>query len=229
VRREVEPGPDFQALEPLPSATAFADAWLSYEADRAWHDLWDCPDCAGTPHLDKQAALVHWMQEYSPPIEGAHAALLVPGLNQVLLTLDTQPDRDSTLRLEAADGRTYWDTGTLPHADSALDGQLDLVTASMDFPGASYSPVTQRWERYDPGAGNQWMFKVLVDLAHSHLPARWQVAEPMKLEPEIEVPDWFFPVLDATPGFDNETVEVEFDSSGCGMPDPGGQFQKTTQ
>ena len=213
VRDGIEPDPGFQQLPPLATATAFADAWLAFESNQAWRVLWDCPDCAGIPHLDKQAALVKWMQEYSPPIDGAHAALLVPGLNQVFLTLDEHPDRGSTLRLEASDGRVYWDTGALAHAKTALDGRVDLVTSTTPFPGSSHNTVTERWERYAPGASNQWMFEVLVDMAHSHLPKRWQVAEAMNLDPEIEVPDWFHPQLEASLNFEDETEAFDFDDA----------------
>jgi len=197
VRQLVEPGSGFQPVPGLPNATAFADAWLSYEAHLSEVDPWDCPDCAGVPHLDKLAALVGYLQEYAPPMEGAHRSLFVPGYNQVFITVDTHPDRSSDLRLDAADGRVYWDLGRLPHGDAALDGQLDLVTSDQDFPGASYSEVTQRWERYAPGPGNQWMYEVLVDLAHAHLPRQLQVTHTMKLEPELEVPLWFTDDLDA--------------------------------
>ncbi len=212
VRAELEAGPGFQTLAPLPTATAFADAWLSYESDKAWHDLWYCPDCIGVPHLDKQAALVRWLQEYSPPIEGAHTALLVPGLNQLFVTLDEHPDRGATLRLEASDGRVYWDTGSLPHGDAALDGSVDLVTSLEAFTGASYNTVTKRWERYDPSAANQWLFEVWVDLAHAHLPRRWQVAEAMALEPNFEVPDWFEDDLDARFAQTDETTSFLLDT-----------------
>lgn len=196
VRATVEPGDGFHELPALSTTTAFADAWLDHEVMMAAEHPWDCPDCAGVPHLDKLAALVGFMQEYAPPMEGAHTQHFVPGYNQIFITVDTHPDRSSTLRLDDADGRTYWDLGDLPHSDAALDGQVDLVTAAEAFPGASYNEVTARWERYDPGAGNQWMYEVLVDLAHAHLPRQLQVAESIDLAPEFEVPLWFVDDLD---------------------------------
>jgi hypothetical protein len=197
VRGLVAPGADFQPLPGLRDATAFASAWLDHEADLAALDPWHCPDCAGVPHLDKLAALVGYLQEYAPPMEGAHAEHFVPGYNQIFLTVDTHPDRSCTLRLDAADGRSYWDTGQLPHGGGALDGTLDLVTAPEEFTGASYNEVSARWERFEPGAGSQWMFEVLVDLAHAHLPRQLQVAGAMELEPDFEVPGWFTDGMDA--------------------------------
>jgi len=212
VRHLVQPGTGFQAVPGLDGATVFADAWLDHQAELVEADPWDCPDCAGIPHLDKLAALVSYLQEYAPPLEGSHATLFAPGYNQIFLTVDLHPDRSSTLLLEAADGRSYWDTGSLPHGDGALDGRLDLVTSEEEFPGASYNEVSERWERYTVGPGNQWMYEVLVDLAHAHLPRQLQVTEPAELAPEFEIPSWFTDTLDAerpglaeTQGFDLDT------------------------
>jgi hypothetical protein len=197
VRATVAPGTGFWMLPALPTATDFANAWLDHEVLMTAEHPWDCPDCAGVPHLDKLAALVAFIQEYAPPMEGAHTQHFVPGYNEISITVGTHPDRTSTLRLDDADGRTYWDMGSLPHSDAALDGQVDLVTADEAFPGASYNEVNARWERWDPGAGNQWMYEVLVDLAHAYLPRQLQVAEALDLAPEFEVPPWFVDELDA--------------------------------
>jgi hypothetical protein len=205
VRSEIPSDQGFHALPPLHSASAFAAAWLDHEARIEARDAWDCPDCAGVPHLDKLAALVAFLQEYSPPMAGAHTQLFAPGHNQLFLTVDAHPHRGSTLRVEDADGRSYWDLGSLPHSDAALDGRVDLVTSHEAFPGASYNQVTGRWERYQPGPGNQWMYEVLVDLAHAHLPRRLQVAEPLRLEPELEVPAWFEREIGTGFAFDDST------------------------
>ncbi len=214
VRSTVEPGRGFQPVPGLEDATAFADAWLDHEAVLAAIDPWYCPECAGVPHQDKLAALVGFLQEYAPPLDGAHTTLFVPGLNQIFVTVDMHPGRHSTLRLDAADGRTYWDMGHLPHGDSTLDGRLDLVTSAEDFPGASYNTIAQRWERYDPGPGNQWMYEVLVDLAHAHLPRRLQVAVAMDLEPEFEVPLWFRDELSARLSARTPAMPLSFDVGG---------------
>lgn len=197
VRAAAQPGAGYTPIPALPTATAFADAWLSHQADMAAVDPHDCPDCAGVPHLDKLAALVSYLQEYAAPMEGAHAAVFAPGYNQVFLTVDAHPHPGSTLRLDGPDGRSYWDAGGLPQGGTSLDGTLDLVTAAREFPGSSYSEITRRWERDVPGAANQWMYEVLVDLAHSQLPHRLQVAAPLELEPSFEVPEWFEEELDA--------------------------------
>ena len=199
IRAAVQPGAGYAALAPLQDITTFSGAWLDHQARMAAEDPWDCPDCAGIPHLDKLAALVGYLQEYAPPMEGSHTSLFVPGYNQVFVTVDTHVTREGMLRLDAADGRSYWDMGHLPHGDAALDGNVDLVTSAQEFPSSSYNEVTQRWERYQPGPGNQWMYEVLVDLAHAHLPRRMQVAEAMELEPEIVVPAWFEDELSAQP------------------------------
>jgi hypothetical protein len=93
VRAAAQPGAGYTPIPALPTATAFADAWLSHQADMAAVDPHDCPDCAGVPHLDKLAALVGYLQEYAAPMEGAHAAVFAPGYNQVFLTVDPAPRR----------------------------------------------------------------------------------------------------------------------------------------
>jgi hypothetical protein len=210
VRTGIPSDMDFHELAAIRGATDFAEVWLDHEARVAERAAWDCPDCAGVPHLDKLAALVGFVQEYAPPMAGAHTQIFAPGHNQLFLTIDAHPHRGSTLRVEDADGRTYWDMGGLPHSDAALDGAVDLVTSDEDFPGASYNEVEGRWERYEPGPGNQWMYEVLVDLAHAHLPRRLQVAEALRLEPELQVPAWFEREIGNTFAFDDETEAPAF-------------------
>lgn len=185
----VEPGTGFQALPPLRDALGFTDAWLGYEAreDIARHEL--CPDCIGLPHLDKLAALSRYLQEYAPLLEGAWAGFFVPGCNRIFLELGAPADRDALLRLDGPDGRSYFDGVGGP--GGALDGQVDMVTSMEPFHGASYNAASSRYERREVSAANQWMYEVMVDLAHTDLPPRWRAAPPTSLGGEaVQSMEW---------------------------------------
>ncbi|MFH1466642.1 MAG: hypothetical protein ABIO70_19810, partial [Pseudomonadota bacterium] len=169
--------PSPQALRPPATPNALLQAWQAAPPRAGGAPAAHADD----PHQDKLAAVIDWALDYGQEQNRRRAATLDTALGPVSVDVDVLPGPESTLRLYGPDGRSWWDGG---REEVALDGILDLVSGDAPFPGAEWNSVTARWEGY-PDEPSCWTYKLLVDAAHSALPAWRRVADPIRLEPGV--------------------------------------------
>jgi hypothetical protein len=171
------PSPLPQVLRPPPSPNALILAWQTAPPQE--------PAALRTPtaspHQDKLAALIEWTLDYGREKDKRRAASLDTDLGSMAIEVDILPGPESTLRLWGPDGRSWWDGGRV---DVALDGTLDLISGDAPFAGAEWDSVSARWMGY-PDEKAQWTWELLVDAAHGALPVQRQVAEAIRLEPDV--------------------------------------------